>query len=599
MSNTGGANGRSSESHDELSSCGQRDGPEPTAVDTHPASAPPQQQQQQLMVPSPTEVPCQINALATIGPPKLPVDRDWLQKLLHKHAAPNNASSIPAADHRFTKNSPTMKQRNHRIRAYVLAPMVDQSDLPFRLQCRRYGTNLAVTPMIHAKLFATTPTYRQKFLPLANASASSVPIASSPPTPTVTTIPTISDRPLIAQLCGSNVEHMITTALAVAPFVDAIDINCGCPQSIAKRGVYGAFLLEQEDALLTVVRHLLAVLDIPLTVKVRLLPPPEQDDDDEEKDNENDDDDENIDGNRSSTTNNNNTNRDVSLQRSMALYEQLVDAGIHMLTVHGRTRFHKGVGTGPADWDAIRKVVDAFGDRIPIIANGSISNQQDVRDCLDQTNADGVMSSEAILEYPPLFQGMAQADADKANGGSGDEPTSVMNSTNDEPPRIRRLALAQEYLALAKLYPPDQNGQGSGVKCCKVHVHRFLHADLQNPAYSDLRTLLVNATTMEELEQAVEILAQRKQEQQKQPHNNYHNDEFKETKEDDNDECLSWYFRHRGISRDCFGITCNHASGDVPTSLLEARMNHERNVKRVDLIDDAADCFASLFDVEN
>lgn len=35
-----------------------------------------------------------------------------------------------------------------------------------------------------------------------------------------------------------------------------IDINCGCPQNIAKRGNYGAYLLEQSPLVASVIRKL-------------------------------------------------------------------------------------------------------------------------------------------------------------------------------------------------------------------------------------------------------------------------------------------------------------------------------------------------------
>ena len=86
------------------------------------------------------------------------------------------------------------------------------------------------------------------------------------------------------------------------------------------------------------------------------------------------------------------------LEDSIALYERLVDAGASLLTVHGRTRHQKGQLTGVPDWDAIAAVVKAVGDRIPVVANGGISNMDDVRRCLEVTKARGVMSSEGVLE---------------------------------------------------------------------------------------------------------------------------------------------------------------------------------------------------------
>lgn len=35
---------------------------------------------------------------------------------------------------------------------YILAPMVDHSDLPFRMLTRKYNTGLCFTPMVNSKL---------------------------------------------------------------------------------------------------------------------------------------------------------------------------------------------------------------------------------------------------------------------------------------------------------------------------------------------------------------------------------------------------------------------------------------------------------------
>jgi tRNA-dihydrouridine synthase len=44
--------------------------------------------------------------------------------------------------------------------ALVCGPMVEQSELPFRLLTRKYGANLAFTPMLHSKMMTTTKTYK-------------------------------------------------------------------------------------------------------------------------------------------------------------------------------------------------------------------------------------------------------------------------------------------------------------------------------------------------------------------------------------------------------------------------------------------------------
>ena len=362
--------------------------------------------------------------------PPIPIDRQWISKLLAKYPNPNS-----------------MRQDG---KALVVAPMVDQSDLPFRLLARKFGSNLCFTPMIHSRLLITSKAYRTKF--------------------SGTWLE--ADRPLIAQLCGSEPDVVLEAARILEPHVDGIDINCGCPQGIARRGNYGAFLLEQEATLLNLVQHLVKHLRVPLSVKVRLLPDPDP--------------------------------NEIPNQ-SLELYRKLVDSGIHLLTIHGRTRHQKSRLTGHADWETIRKAVDLFGDRIPIFANGSIETWEDVQECFRVTNADGIMSSESVLEYPPIFYS---------------EPQYPVRS-------IGRIQLAKEYVALARQYPPHLGGQGSLIKCIRVHVHRFLHADLQ--ADPNLRKILVEANSLDEFDVAIDLCQK------------YHDEHGLAVPE----ETLSWYKRHR------------------------------------------------------
>jgi len=219
--------------------------------------------------------------------------------------------------------------------------MVEGSELAFRMLTRRYGVQLAYSPMINARLAADSIAYLERVF---------------------TTV--AADRPLIAQFAGHDPEALLTAARRVQDRVDAVDLNLGCPQQIARRGRYGAFLLEDTDTVVTCISRLAAELTVPVTAKIRILPTWED-----------------------------------TIRTVLAIQA----AGASAITVHGRTRTNMKQAITAADWGIIARIKAHPDVRVPIIANGSVGCLEDAHACLASTGADAVMASEGLLENPGLF----------------------------------------------------------------------------------------------------------------------------------------------------------------------------------------------------
>ncbi len=156
---------------------------------------------------------------------------------------------------------------------------------------------------------------------------------------------------------------MVGTTRALSSVADVIDLNFGCPAPKVCRNSAGAALLGEPDRLVSMVRACIAASDVPVSVKVRL-----------------------------GTGSGPNTALDIA--------HRLEAEGILRIAVHGRTLRQRY--SGNADWHQIREMVDTLS--IPVVANGDVIDSDTARNCLEVTNAAGLMIGRAAIGNPDIFR---------------------------------------------------------------------------------------------------------------------------------------------------------------------------------------------------
>lgn len=168
------------------------------------------------------------------------------------------------------------------------------------------------------------------------------------------------------QFCANDPQYLVKAARLLESHCDAIDINFGCPQRIAKRGYYGAFLMDDLPLVERLVLELSAAVSVPVTCKIRIY-----------------------------------GSSGAELEKTIEYARMLERSGCSLLTVHGRTRDQKDLWATRADWDAIKAVKAAMS--IPVLANGNVRDLGDAKRCMEYTGCDGVISAESLLVDPALF----------------------------------------------------------------------------------------------------------------------------------------------------------------------------------------------------
>jgi tRNA-dihydrouridine synthase len=323
---------------------------------------------------------------------------------------------------------------------FISAPMVDQSSLSWRLLVKKHGTDLAYSQMMHARNYVNDKKYRDECIDWDNYDHASGDASLSEHARQL-------DSNLIVQLAGDDPDILAKAAqytIESSDNVAAIDLNLGCPQKIAKRGHYGAYLLTDRQLIVSLLTALVKGSNKPITAKIRRLP----------------------------------TDADT-----LDLCRAIQECGVSMLTVHGRTVDNSKLYIKEADWDIIGKIKSELS--IPVIANGGISSRDDALACLAYTGADGVMSSEALLENPKMF-------SEEGNAFFRDNYV------------LSQIQTTKEYLTIVQSYPLPR----PLFQVVRGHLFKFLFRFVDAPSNQDLRRLLAEGT-FEDMLRVVDIIEER------------------------------------------------------------------------------------------
>ena len=176
-----------------------------------------------------------------------------------------------------------------------------------------------------------------------------------------------AEGPVIAQFASSDPEEFARAASLISPWVNGVDLNCGCPQSWAIKEGIGCSLMSKPELVRDIVAAAKSALGSEKSVSVKIR-----------------------------------IHKDIN--RTIEFLKIVLTAKPDFVTVHARTRTQRS--STPPDLAALKTLKSHFPD-VLMLANGDVYTLQDAENIASFTGVQGAMSARGILENPCLFSGHA------------------------------------------------------------------------------------------------------------------------------------------------------------------------------------------------
>ncbi len=234
---------------------------------------------------------------------------------------------------------------------FVLAPLADVTDTAFRELIAKYSA--------HGQSYGGPDVFWTEFVSADGLASAGREVLRRDLEYTE------NERPIVAQLFGSNPEKMEEASAIVKNLgFDGIDINMGCPDRSIEKQLSGAAMIKNPTLAKKIIESAIkGGGGLPVSVKTRI-----------------------------------GYNKDQTEE----WIAELLSLGLPALTVHLRTR--KEMSLVPAHWELMPRILElASGLGTKIIGNGDVLDLEDGEKKIKESGCDGVMLGRAIFGNPWLF----------------------------------------------------------------------------------------------------------------------------------------------------------------------------------------------------